>query len=75
MLVYLAADEFRHLWQFEHEAKLNQICKLLEIDDEDEADIFVLRTLSQYRQNPQAFVHAVGIIDEDKQHPISSNAL
>jgi len=55
MFVYLAAHEFRHLWQFEHEAKLNQICKLLQIDDEGEADIFALRILSQYRQNPQAF--------------------
>jgi hypothetical protein len=55
MFVYLAAHEFRHLWQFEHEAKLNQICKLLQIDDEGEADIYALRTLSLYRQNPQAF--------------------
>jgi hypothetical protein len=49
LLLYMAAHELRHLWQWEHPEKARQIRKLLECDDETDADIYALRTLSLYR--------------------------
>jgi hypothetical protein len=51
LFLYLAAHEMRHLWQFEHPKKLAQICRLLDIDDEGDADIYVLRALSRHRNS------------------------
>jgi hypothetical protein len=56
MFIYLAAHEFRHLWQFEHESKRKQIMKLLAIDDETDADFYALRILSRLREDPEAFM-------------------
>lgn len=71
MFLYLASHELRHLWQFEHEAKLNQICKLLKIDDETDADIFALQMLSRYRQNPDIFAFAEGSLKkQNDQNPL-----
>jgi len=55
MFLYLAAHQLRHLWQFEHERKIAQICRLLEIDREADADVYALRVLSRYRQHPADF--------------------
>jgi hypothetical protein len=56
LLLYLSAHELRHLWQFEHPRKIAQIRRLMEIDDEADADFHALRLLSRYRQNSADFV-------------------
>ena len=49
LLLYMAAHELRHLWQWEHPKQARQIRRLLKCDDETDADIYALRTLSLYR--------------------------
>jgi hypothetical protein len=49
MLLYMAAHELRHLWQWEHPDKTRHIRKLLQCDDETDADIYAMMTLSLYR--------------------------
>jgi len=58
MLLYLSAHELRHLWQFEHPRKMEQIRHLLEIDDEADSDFHALRLLSRYRPNSADFVES-----------------
>ncbi len=49
MFLYMTAHELRHLWQWEHPDKARQIRRLLKCDDETDADIYALMTLSRYR--------------------------
>jgi hypothetical protein len=49
MLLYMTAHELRHLWQWEHPEKARQIRGLLQCDDETDADIYAMMTLSLYR--------------------------
>ena len=49
MLLYMAAHELRHLWQWENPDKARQIRRLLKCDDETDADIYAMMTLSLYR--------------------------
>ena len=58
MLLYLSAHELRHLWQWEHPKKIEQIRQLLQIDDETDADFHALRLLSRTRQNSADFVES-----------------
>jgi phage-related protein len=49
MLLHMTAHELRHLWQWEHPEKARQIRRLLHCDDETDADIYAMMTLSRYR--------------------------
>jgi phage-related protein len=49
MLLYMAAHELRHLYQWENPLKARQIRRLLRCDDETDADIYATMTLSRYR--------------------------
>jgi len=49
MFLYMTAHELRHLWQWEHPEKIRQIRRLLKCDDETDADIYAMMTLSRYR--------------------------
>ena len=49
LLLYMTAHELRHLWQWEHPDKVRQIRRLLQCDDETDADIYAIITLSRYR--------------------------
>ena len=49
LLLYMTAHELRHLWQWAHPDKARQIRRLLKCDDETDADIYAVRTLSLYR--------------------------
>ena len=49
LLLYMTAHELRHLWQWEHPDKARQIRRLLQCDDETDADIYAMMTLSLYR--------------------------
>jgi len=49
LLLYMAAHELRHLWQWEQPEKARQIRRLLKCDDETDSDFYALRTLSRYR--------------------------
>jgi hypothetical protein len=48
MLLYMTA-ELRHLWQWEYPGKARQIRRLLQCDDETDADIYAIMTLSLFR--------------------------
>jgi hypothetical protein len=58
MFLYLAAHEMRHLWQFEHEKKNRQVCRLLNMDDETDADLYALRVLSDHRTYDRPWVRS-----------------
>ena len=49
LLLYMTAHELRHLWQWEHPDKARQIRRLLKCDDETDADMYAIMTLSLYR--------------------------
>jgi hypothetical protein len=49
MFLYMTAHELRHLWQWEHPDKARQIRRLLKCDDETDADVYAMMTLSRYR--------------------------
>jgi phage-related protein len=49
MLLYMTAHELRHLYQWENPVKARQIRRLLRCDDETDADIYAIMTLSRYR--------------------------
>jgi len=49
LLLYMTAHELRHLWQWEHPDKARQIRRLLKCDDETDADIYAVMSLSLYR--------------------------
>jgi len=51
MLLYMAAHELRHLYQWENPLKARQIRRLLRCDDETDADIYAIMTLSRYRNS------------------------
>jgi len=49
MLLYMTAHELRHLYQWENPLKAKQIRRLLRCDDETDADIYAIMTLSRHR--------------------------
>lgn len=51
VLLYMSAHELRHLWQWEQPEKARQIRRLLKCDDETDADMYALMTLSRYRSH------------------------
>ncbi len=53
MFLYMAAHELRHLWQWENPLKARQIRRLLRCDDETDADIYAIMTLSRHRSGRQ----------------------
>jgi hypothetical protein len=53
MLLYMAAHELRHLYQWENPLKARQIRRLLRCDDETDADIYATMTLSRHRSGRQ----------------------
>ena len=49
MLLYMAAHELRHLHQWGNPLNARQIRRLLRCDDETDADIYAIMTLSRHR--------------------------
>ncbi len=53
MFLYMTAHELRHLYQWENARKARQLCRLLRCDDETDADIYAIMTLSRHRSSKQ----------------------
>jgi hypothetical protein len=49
MLLYMTAHELRHLYQWENARKARELRRLMKCDDETDADIYAIMTLSRHR--------------------------